>query len=81
MRSRMKNAMPGTALTRVLDALEWELIDASDEEILSAATELGMDPTRKDSAAFSGVTYPEKPQLADFFDLDIHGKLPPGDKE
>jgi hypothetical protein len=73
--------LPETALTRILDALEWELIDASDEEILASAKQLGMDPTRKDSAAFSGVTYPEKPQLADFFDLDIHGKLPPRGKE
>jgi len=81
MRSQVKKPLPETALTRILDALEEELIDASDAEILAAAKELGMDPTRKDSAAFSGVTYPEKPQLSDFFDLDVHGKLPPRDKE
>jgi hypothetical protein len=81
MRSKMKQALPETALTRILDALECELIDASDDEILAAAKELGMDPSRKDSAAFSGVTYPEKPQLMDFFDLDVRGKLPPRDEE
>jgi hypothetical protein len=81
MRSKMKQALPEAALTRILDALEQELIDASDDEILAAARDLGMDPSRKDSAAFSGVTYPEKPQLSDFFDLDMRAKLPPADKE
>jgi hypothetical protein len=81
MRSKVKKALPETALTRILDALERELIDASDDELRAVAKELGMDLTRKDSAAYSGVTYPEKPQLSDFFDLDMRGKLPPPDKE
>jgi hypothetical protein len=77
----VNSTLPDTALARVLDALDIELIDASDDEILSAAKELGMDPTRKDSAAFAGVTYPEKPQLSDFFDVDLSAKLPPSDKK
>jgi hypothetical protein len=81
MRSKVNDTSPDTALARVLDALEIELIDASDDEIQAAAKELGMDPTRKDSAAFSGVMYPEKPQLSDFFDLDLRAKLPPPDKK
>jgi hypothetical protein len=81
MRAKVNRPLPDTALTRILDALEIELIDASDDEILAAAKELGMDPTRKDSAAFSGVMYPEKPQLSDFFDLDAGAKLPPPDEK
>ena len=41
---------------RLLVALERELIEATDEEILEAARDLGMDPTMKGSAAFFGVT-------------------------
>lgn len=77
----MTDTPPETALTRILDVLECELLDASDDEILAAAKELGMDPTRKDSAAFAGITYPERPQLRDFFDLDPRGTLPPSDKD
>lgn len=41
---------------RLLAALEQELIAASDEEILEAAAEMGMNPAMKGSAAFFGVT-------------------------
>lgn len=47
---------PDQALERLLTALEHELLDATDEEILAAAKELGMDPTMKGSSAFAGVT-------------------------
>lgn len=41
---------------RLLAALERELIEATDEEILDAARDLGMNPLMKGSAAFFGVT-------------------------
>lgn len=41
---------------RLLAALEQELIMATDEEILEAAADLGMNPAMKGSAAFFGVT-------------------------
>jgi hypothetical protein len=47
---------PERELERVLLAFEHEVIDASEEEILAAARELGMNPTMKASSAFFGVT-------------------------
>ncbi len=41
---------------RLLAALERELIEATDEEILEAAKDLGMNPEMKGSAAFFGIT-------------------------
>ena len=52
----MKKTRSDLALERLLAALERELLDAADAEILAAAKELGMDPTMKGSSAFSGVT-------------------------
>jgi hypothetical protein len=43
-------------LDGLLDALEQDLTEATDEEILAAASDLGMNPTMKGSAAFFGVT-------------------------
>jgi hypothetical protein len=43
-------------LEGLLDALEQELIEATDEEVLAAASDLGMNPAMKGSAAFFGVT-------------------------
>jgi hypothetical protein len=43
-------------LEGLLDALEQELTEATDEEILAAASDLGMNPAMKGSAAFFGVT-------------------------
>ena len=40
---------------RLLAALERELIEATDEEILAAAKDLGMNPEMKGSAAFFGI--------------------------
>jgi hypothetical protein len=40
---------------RLLTALERELIEATDEEILEAASDLGMNPAMKGSAAFFGI--------------------------
>ena len=47
---------PERELERVLLAFEHEVIDASNEEILAAARELGMKPAMKGSSAFFGVT-------------------------
>jgi hypothetical protein len=74
MRTKVKKLSPELTLTHILDALAQELIDASDEEILEAAKDLGMDVRMRESAAFAGVTYTAKPQLSDFFDLELPHK-------
>lgn len=43
-------------LDGLLDALEQELTEATDEEVLAAASDLGMNPAMKGSSAFFGVT-------------------------
>lgn len=58
MRTKMTQTFPETALERILEALERELIIATDEEILEAAGDLGMKPGMKGSAAFLGLRYP-----------------------
>jgi hypothetical protein len=52
----MKTMHPEQRLERLLVALERDVLDATDEEILAAARELGMNPAMKGSAAFFGVT-------------------------
>lgn len=54
----MKTRRPEVSLEQILAALERELIDATDEEVLAAAAELGMNPSMKGSAAFLGVKSP-----------------------
>jgi hypothetical protein len=54
----MKTRRPEVSLEHVLATLERELIDATDEEVLAAAAELGMNPSMKGSAAFVGVKSP-----------------------
>jgi hypothetical protein len=73
MRTKVKktSASPEAKLTRVLEALEQELIDASDEEIIAAAMELGMNPKITGSALFEGLKYPARPQLSDFFEVSV----------
>jgi len=67
MRTKLSVSGPETALNRVLDAMERELIDASDEEILEAARDLGMYPLMKGSAAFLGLhTF----SFAEFFESE-----------
>ena len=76
MRNKVKVGSPDVALTRLLEALGQELIDASDEEIMAAAKDLGMDPKMRGSAAFAGLKYPFKAQLSDFFyELEAYEKL------
>lgn len=63
--------MPQLALMRVLDALAQEAIDASDEDIAAAAADLRMDLSKQESSAFAGLTYFARPQLGDFFDVEM----------
>ena len=70
MRAKMKPPPPVPALNRILDALANELVEASDEELLAAARDLGMRPEMKGSAAFIGVMGPARPKFEDFFDLE-----------
>jgi hypothetical protein len=60
---------------RILDALAQEAIEASDEEITEAATALRMDLNRRESAAFAGLTYFARPQLGEFFDIEVSKSL------
>ena len=68
MRTQVKNTFPETALERVLESLETELIEASDEEILAAAKELGQNPLMKGSIAFAGIMFTHRSLFAEFFD-------------
>ncbi len=70
MRKPLKAASAEVALGRILQALRQELLDASDGEINAAARELGMNLQMPESAAFAGLTYPARPQLSDFFELE-----------
>ena len=56
-----------TALDRVLDGLAEELLAASEEELIAAARDLGMDPTMRGSAAFLGLKYAIPTRPAHFF--------------
>lgn len=56
------------ALDRVIDALAVDLVESTDEELLQAAKDLGMDPTMRGSAAFIGLKYPVAHELSDFFE-------------
>ena len=68
MRTKVKIVSPELRLTRILLALEQELVDASDEDIMEAARDLGMNPKMKGSAAFLGIRFSAKMQLAGFFE-------------
>jgi hypothetical protein len=70
MRTKVRVALPEVVLTRILEAFGQELIDASDEEIVEAAKDLGMDLYMKGSVAFAGLTFPSRLQVSDFFDLE-----------
>jgi hypothetical protein len=70
MRTKVKMVLPEMVLARTLEAFGQELVDASDEEIIEAAKELGMNLDMKASAAFLGLTSPTKSQVWDFFDVE-----------
>jgi hypothetical protein len=46
---------PDIGLEKVIHGLERELLEATDEEFLAGARDLGMKPEMKGSAAFIGV--------------------------
>jgi hypothetical protein len=52
----MSNLKAARALANTLRALEQELLDASDEEVLAAAAAIGLKPDMKGSIALAGVT-------------------------
>jgi hypothetical protein len=68
MPAKVTQLFPETALERILEALERELVEATDEEILAAAHDLGMKPEMKGSAAFLGLRYPAARRREEFFD-------------
>ena len=53
----MKTTRPELGFERLLVALDRDLLDATDEEILGVVDELGMKPTMKGSMALLGVTF------------------------
>jgi hypothetical protein len=75
MRTKIKRIPPDTALMRIMDALAQEAIEASDEEVTEAAADLRMDLNSRESAAFAGLTYFARPQMSEFFSLDVSRSL------
>jgi hypothetical protein len=71
MRSKVKRAPVTARLERLIDALAMELAEASDEEVLQACADLGMNPHMRGSAAFIGLKGASVSdwRLEDFFDL------------
>ncbi|MGH8221258.1 MAG: hypothetical protein ACREUT_22230 [Steroidobacteraceae bacterium] len=53
----MTTVRPELKFERLLAGLERDLLGAADQEILEAASELGMNPILKGSAALFGVTF------------------------
>lgn len=70
MRNKMTRTPPEVALNRVLASLANDLAEASDEEIVQAAEDLGMNLKMKGSAAFIGVKYTFPKTAADIFDVE-----------
>ena len=70
MRSKITTPVQRVAaFERVLEGLAEELIDSTDDELLEAARDLGMDPGMRGSAAFIGLKYPAIRGPSDFFGL------------
>jgi len=67
MRGEVNVPLLEVSLERILEALECELIEASDAEILQAAQDLGMNPAMRGSAAFIGLKYPTIEKRAALF--------------
>jgi hypothetical protein len=74
MRKNMIPTPPEMALDRVLAGLEKELVEATDEEIEQAASDLGMNLKMKGSAAFIGVVYTFPKRFEDIFDVEAMRK-------
>ena len=69
MPAKVKSVSPEVVLTRVLEGLEPDLVNATDADVTQAAQDLGMDLSMKGSAAFRGLKPPFKLSVAEFFDL------------
>lgn len=69
MRTKIVMTEQVAGFERVLDALALELMESTDEELLQAAKDLGMDPRMRGSAAFIGLRYPAIPRMSDFFEV------------
>lgn len=77
MPTRMNIDWPEVMLTRIAAQFEEELLAASDEEIIAAAKDLGMNPSMRGSAAFAGIKYPVSArQLRDFFGITDWTSVP-----
>jgi hypothetical protein len=70
-----KSPSAARAFELVLVALERELVSATDEEIVEAARDLGMNLGMKGSAAFAGLKFPSKMALRDWFGPEELSKL------
>jgi hypothetical protein len=81
MHTKMSRAERVSALERILDALAEDLVESTDEELLQAARDLGMDPTMRGSAAFIGIKSPTAWQLSQFFEISVRPALLPGARE
>lgn len=57
MKKAMKTMRPELGFERLLGALGQDILDASDEEILAVADELGQKPAMKGSISLLGVTF------------------------
>ncbi len=68
MHTKMTVRHKVAAFERLLEALAQELVESSDEELLAAASDLGMDLRMRGSAAFVGLKYPAVPGFSDFFE-------------
>jgi hypothetical protein len=71
MRTKVATIQHAAGFERVLEALAQELIESTDEELLEAAKDLGMDTTMRGSAAFIGLKYPAISGMSDFFDVPV----------
>jgi len=71
MRTKVATIRQAAGFERVLEALAQELIESTDDELLEAAKDLGMDPAMRGSAAFIGLKYPATPRLSDFFQVPM----------
>jgi len=77
MRTKVKRTSAETALMRIMDALAQEAIEAPDEELSEVASDLRMDLNSRESSAFAGLTYFARPQLSEFFEMEMPRGLQP----
>ncbi len=70
----MKLSWTEITLYRVQRELERELLAATDEEVMEAARDLGMNPTMRGSVAFAGLKFPfSLRQMQEYFGVTWSG--------